>query len=186
MALQLSTTVRDARLDVIETTIGTSAILKIRTGAIPADCAAADTGTVLATLSLPSDYMAAASGGSKAKSGTWQDSSADATGMGGHFRLYESTATTCHLQGLLGQNWQASTAYALNQQVINDSGKCYKCITAGTSAGSGGPTGTGSDITDGTVHWQYIGTADMTVDNDSFAAGQNYTITTFTLNDANA
>jgi len=71
MTLQFSTTVRNARLDAIETAIGAGAILKIRTGSVPANCAAADSGTALATLNLPSDYMAAASGGSKAKSGTW-------------------------------------------------------------------------------------------------------------------
>lgn len=99
MAVQLSTTVRNARLDVIESTVGTTAVLKIRTGAAPANCGAADSGTVLATLTLPSDWMAAASSGSKAKSGTWQDASADATGTAAHFRIYESTGTTCHLQG---------------------------------------------------------------------------------------
>ena len=43
--------------------------------------------------------MAAASSGSKSKSGTWEDLSADATGTAGHFRLYDSAGTTCHLQG---------------------------------------------------------------------------------------
>ena len=43
--------------------------------------------------------MAAASSGSKAKSGTWQDTSADATGTAAHFRIYDSGGTTCHLQG---------------------------------------------------------------------------------------
>lgn len=80
MALQYSTAVRNAKLDVTETTIGTSAVLKIRTGAQPANVATADSGTVLATLNLPSDWMAAASGGSKSKSGTWEDLSADNTG----------------------------------------------------------------------------------------------------------
>lgn len=103
MAVQLSTTVRNARLDAIETAIGTSAILKIRTGAAPADCATADSGTVLATLTLPSDWMAAASSGSKAKSGTWQDTSADATGTAAHFRIYDSGGTVCHIQGTVGQ-----------------------------------------------------------------------------------
>ena len=99
MALQFSAAVRNARLDAIETTIGATAVLKIRSGPVPADCATADAGTVLATLTLPADWMAAASGGSKAKSGTWQDSSADATGTAAHFRIYDSTGTTCHLQG---------------------------------------------------------------------------------------
>lgn len=99
MALQLSVAVRNARLDSIESTAGVSAILTIRTGAAPADCATANSGTVLATLNLPSDWMAAAASGSKAKSGTWQDASADATGTAAHFRIHDSGGTTCHLQG---------------------------------------------------------------------------------------
>lgn len=99
MALQLSTTVRNARLDVIETTIGTGARLQIRTGAQPANAAAANSGTVLVDITCPSDWMAAASSGSKALTGTWQDTSADAAGTAGHFRVYDSTATTCHIQG---------------------------------------------------------------------------------------
>jgi hypothetical protein len=99
MAIQFSVSVRNARLDSFETTVGTSAILKIRTGAAPADCATADSGTVLATLNLPLDWMANAASGSKAKSGTWQDISADASGTAAHFRIYDSGGTTCHLQG---------------------------------------------------------------------------------------
>ena len=102
MALQFSAAVRNARLDAIETAIGTSAVLKIRTGSAPADVATADSGTVLATLSLPSDWMAAASSGSKAKSGTWEDTSADATGTAAHFRIYASDGTTAHMQGTVG------------------------------------------------------------------------------------
>lgn len=98
-ALQYSTAVRNAQLDALESTIGTSAVLKIRTGAVPANCAAADSGTVLATLNLPSDWMAAASSGSKALTGTWQDTSADNTGTAAHFRIYASDGTTCGLQG---------------------------------------------------------------------------------------
>lgn len=99
MALQYSTTVRNAKLDAVETAIGTSAVLKIRTGAAPADCGTADSGTVLASCTLPADWMAAASGGSKALSGTWQDASADNAGTAAHFRLYASDGTTCHAQG---------------------------------------------------------------------------------------
>lgn len=132
MALQLSTAVRNARLDAIETAIGVSAVLKIRTGAVPANVGTADSGTVLATINLPSDWMAAASGGTKAMTGTWQDASADATGTAAHFRIYASDGTTAHLQG--------------------------------TVATSG---------------------ADLNVDNTSFAAGQSFTITSFTITEAN-
>lgn len=99
MAIQLSAAVRNARLDAIETAIGTSAVLKIRTGAAPANVATADSGTVLATLSLPSDWMGAAASGVKAKSGTWQDASADAAGTAAHYRIYASDGTTAHVQG---------------------------------------------------------------------------------------
>lgn len=99
MAIQLSVAVRNARLDAVESTIGTTAVLKIRTGAAPASCATADSGTVLATATLPSDWLAAASSGSKAKSGTWEDTSADASGTAAHYRIYASDGTTCHMQG---------------------------------------------------------------------------------------
>ncbi len=52
-------------------------------------------------------------------------------------------------------SWQASTAYAVGDIITNDSGKVYTCDTAGTSAGSGGPTGTGANITDGGARWDY-------------------------------
>lgn len=100
MAIQLSTAVRNARLDAIESAVGTSGIVRIRSGSVPANCAAADSGTVLATFNLASDWAAAASSGSKSFSGTpIQDSSADNTGTAGHFRLYASDGTTCHMQG---------------------------------------------------------------------------------------
>lgn len=99
MARQLSTAVRNAMADAYETAIGTGAVLKIRSGAPPATVATADSGTVLATLTLPSDWLAAASGGAKSKSGTWEDLSADATGTAAHFRIYASDGTTAHDQG---------------------------------------------------------------------------------------
>jgi hypothetical protein len=99
MAVQLSVTVRNARLNAIEATIGTEPILAIRTGAQPENCAAADSGTLLASMTLPSDWMAAADAGAKALSGTWTDASANNAGTAAHFRIKDSTDTTCHLQG---------------------------------------------------------------------------------------
>jgi hypothetical protein len=100
MSLQFSTTVRNAILDVLESTIGTAPTLEIRTGAAPANCGTADSGTVLATMTLPSDWMAAASGGGKALAGTWEDLTADAAGTAAHFRV--KAGATCHLQGTCG------------------------------------------------------------------------------------
>jgi hypothetical protein len=99
MALKFSTTVRAAEADAIETAIGTAPILKIRTGAPPANPATADSGTVLASMTLPSDWLTNPADGTKALSGTWEDTSADNTGTAGHFRIYDSGGTTCHIQG---------------------------------------------------------------------------------------
>jgi hypothetical protein len=129
MAFQFSTASRNAALDAIEVTIGAAPTLEIRTGAAPANCAAAATGTVLATLTLPSDWLAAAASGAKTLLGTWQDASADAAGTAGHFRI--NAGATCHVQGAV------------------------------TATGGGG---------------------DMTLDNVSIAAGQQVTVSAFTLN----
>ena len=134
MALQYSVTVRNAQLDVVESTIGTTPVITFFSGSPPANCAAADTGTVLDTFALPSDWMAAASSGSKAKSGTWT-MSGDAAGTIGHFRIKESTNTTCHIQGTV------------------------------TATGGGG---------------------DLTVDNVVFAAGQSFTVTSYSWTAANS
>jgi hypothetical protein len=101
MAVQLSVAARNGKLDAVETELitGGAPVLKIRTGAPPASCAAADSGTELASMALPADPFAAASGGSKAKSGTWEDPTANAAGTAGHFRVYKNDGTTCVMQG---------------------------------------------------------------------------------------
>jgi hypothetical protein len=128
MAFQFSVAARNAALDAIETAIGAAPTLEIRSGSVPANCAAAATGTVLAIISLPSDWLAAASAGAKTLLGTWQDAAADAAGTAAHFRVNQGA--TCHLQGTV------------------------------TATGGGG---------------------DMTVDNTSFAVGQQVNITAFTI-----
>lgn len=59
--------------------------------------------------------------------------------------------------------WKGSTAYSLNAYT-NNGGNSYQVITAGTSAASGGPTGTGASITDGTVVWKYVNKALLPAD----------------------
>ena len=99
MAIQYSEALRNARLSSDESVIGTTPILEIRSGSVPANCAASDTGTVLATLNLPSDWQDAPSAGAATLLGTWEDATADATGTAGHFRMKDSGGTTCHIQG---------------------------------------------------------------------------------------
>ncbi|SOC19513.1 hypothetical protein [Rhodobacter maris] len=97
MATQFSTRVRNAALNAIETTIGAAPTLELRTGAPPASAAATDTGTLLASMTLPSDWMADAAAGAKTILGTWQDSAADAAGTVGHYRI--KAAGACDIQG---------------------------------------------------------------------------------------
>ena len=99
MVFQLSVAARNASLDALETTTGTAPILTIVSGAPPAACASANTGTILATMTLPSDWLTSASSGVKTLSGTWQDLAADASGTAGHFRIHNSAGTVCHMQG---------------------------------------------------------------------------------------
>ena len=100
MPKQHSVAVQNAMLDAKETAISTAPKLQIRTGAAPANCAAADSGTLLAELPLPSDWLAAASGGVKSKSGTWSGTGS-AAGNAGHYRIKDTAGTTCHEQGTI-------------------------------------------------------------------------------------
>ena len=99
MAIKISDVVKNAKLDAVETAIGAGAILMIRAGAPPTNISDTDTGAVLSTIQLPSDWMAAASGGTKALAGVWADTDADASGTAGHFRLYSTDGVTQHMQG---------------------------------------------------------------------------------------
>jgi len=59
--------------------------------------------------------------------------------------------------------WLPTTLYAPGDRVKNNS-KIYQCTIGGTSAGSGGPTGTGVTIGDGSVTWTFLGIGDGAVD----------------------
>jgi len=121
MALQLSVAVRNARLDVIESTIGAAPILRVFTGAMPATTATASSGTQVASMTLPSDWMGNAANGVKQQSGTWSEPAADATGTAGYFRIFDSSGSTCHLQGTVtatgggGDMTVDNTSFAVNQ-----------------------------------------------------------------------
>lgn len=80
MAVKLSDAVRNAMLDAYETTIGTAPKLQLRSGAPPTNITDADSGTLLAEITCPSDWMGAASNGSKAQAGSWTTTGLAATG----------------------------------------------------------------------------------------------------------
>lgn len=99
MTIQLSTAVRNARLDAIEATIGTSAIVKIYSGTMPANCDAADAGTALVEFDLGSDWCADATSGSKSFANTPLAATAGDSGTAAFYRVYASDGSTCHMQG---------------------------------------------------------------------------------------
>lgn len=60
------------------------------------------------------------------------------------------------INALMPAAWTATTAYISGQRVKNN-GNIYQATAPGTSAASGGPSGTRSAIVDGTVTWKFIG-----------------------------
>lgn len=99
MALQFSVGVRNKRGNAIETEIGTAPTLQIRSGNKPAACSNADSGSLLCTITLPSDWYSAFAAGVGTKVGTW---SGVATGAGtaGHFRIRKAgSPDSCEIQG---------------------------------------------------------------------------------------
>jgi hypothetical protein len=51
--------------------------------------------------------------------------------------------------------WATSTSYSVGD-VARNSGNVYECIKAGTSAGSGGPSGEGDEIVDNGCTWKFL------------------------------
>jgi hypothetical protein len=123
VTVQIADSIANAMLDSWEASIGASPILRLRTGAPPANVAAASTGTVVASLTLPADWMAAAAARSKSLSGTWQDLAADAAGTVGHYEIVASNGTTRMEQGTVtatgggGDMTIDNTVVAAGQQV---------------------------------------------------------------------
>jgi hypothetical protein len=96
MAFQYGVTLRNNQVAQIQTTVGAAGVLKIFSGAEPANCAAADPTGLLATITLPASFLTS-SGGVTTIAGTWQVA-ASATGIAQCFRIYDGSAV-CHVQG---------------------------------------------------------------------------------------
>ena len=143
MSKQYSTTLRNGWLDLIESTIGTSPKLRFMSGTQPASCATAQSGTQLIELTLPSDWMNNASGGSKTLLGTWSGTVAT-TGTAGYYRIYDSSGTTCHEQGAI------TTAFSLTTSASTASGSNVLTF-ASTTGVANGQAVTGSGIPSGTT-----------------------------------
>jgi hypothetical protein len=103
MALTFTTGLRNTLLDTIESTAGSAALLRIYSGTAPANAnATALTGTdILATLTLPPNWMNDASGGTKTKLGSWA-ATAGNTGTATHFRVLNNAGSVTYIQGTVG------------------------------------------------------------------------------------
>ena len=99
MAFQFGSALRTNRVGQIQTTVGAAGVLKIFSGAEPANCAAVDPAGLLATINLPATFLTS-SGGATTIAGSWS-ASASATGTAASFRIYDGSAT-CHVQGNVG------------------------------------------------------------------------------------
>jgi hypothetical protein len=78
--------------------------------------------------------------------------------------------------------WLPSTTVVVDQMCTNG-GNLYICTTGGTTAASGGPTGTGTAITDNTAVWSYVqpGASTLTMNNVAVTANLSTTIQSATL-----
>ena len=122
MAIQYAISLINTRLDNIETAAGNSPLFRFYTGGMPANCAAAATGTKLSEDALPSDWMGNASAGVKAKAGTWTLNGI-AAGTAGYFRILDSGAAATYIQGTVtatggGGDMTLDNAVIANTQVI--------------------------------------------------------------------
>jgi hypothetical protein len=122
MTIQFAQSTAHAMLDAIETDIGGSPVLYLRSGAQPANCAAADSGTLIATIAMAADAFSNASAWAKAIGATISDLSADNAGTLGHWRIKTSGAVT-KLQGSItatgggGDMTVDNTSVAAAQQI---------------------------------------------------------------------
>lgn len=67
--------------------------------------------------------------------------------------------------------WTATTAYIIGDRVVNGANR-YVVTVAGTSAGSGGPTGTGTGIVDNGVTWNYLDSITQWQQNTVYSVNQ--------------
>jgi hypothetical protein len=159
--------------------------LRIYGGTPPADANAALSGnTLLAVLPMSATAFAPAAAGVATANAITADSSADATGRPTFARLLESDGTTVVAQLRCALAWLASTAYSVGDLATNGA-NTYRCTTAGTSTASGGPSGTGTGIADGTTVWAFDGPNEVALTGGaSIIAGGTVSVTSLTCSQA--
>lgn len=81
----------------------------------------------------------------------------------------------------VGSAWQANAPVIVGQYVISN-GNTYVCQAPGTTAASGGPSGGGTNVADGTAVWNFnnAGGTDIVLGTTSIAIGVDVAVTSFT------
>ena len=122
MAIQYSTTARTNSMSQLITDIGASCKIKIWTGSAPANCATADTGTLLVTFTGNAGGFGTASAGVLTASAV-ASANAVASGTAGYFRIYPSadTSTNAVVQGTVGTS---GTDMIVTNTSINSGQSC--------------------------------------------------------------
>lgn len=105
----------DAIVDLIDA--GGAGTIAIRTGAPPATCATADSGTLLGTLIFNATAFGSASSGVATAQPITSDTNADASGDAGHFRVF-SGGGTCIMQGTAGEAADSTDMTFDNKSIV--------------------------------------------------------------------
>ena len=110
-----------AMLDALETAIGAAPQIFIYDAAQPADTTSPDVGNVLADAVLPNDWMANASGRSKALLGLWRDTAANAAGVPAGYAIKQGGTVwvrgTCSADPGSGEIKFTNTPFVIGQQI---------------------------------------------------------------------
>lgn len=120
MVRKYSNRVREAMLNAYEQIIA-GGTLEIRTGAHPTNTTDADTGTLIANATFPSDWMGAASGGTKLVNPGLTVTGLPAAGAGllaGHYRL-KGPGGTVDDQGSITISGGGGDATMVNPTIVN-------------------------------------------------------------------
>jgi hypothetical protein len=195
MALQYSVTHRTNAIGTLTTDVGATGVCKIFTGAAPATCATADTGTLLATFAGNATFGSATTGVYTLNAITGV--TAAGTGTAGYFRWYPAAATTTNAV-IQGTVFQSSTIVTSATSAANSNVLTFAAVSGisvgQTVSGTGILTGTTVIATTGTtVTLSLSSTAgvgsgvtitfggDMNLTNTSIVSGQTVNFTSQTI-----
>jgi hypothetical protein len=117
MAVQYSVTHRTNAMTQLATDVGTSAVIKIWTGTVPANCGTADSGTLLVTFAGNVTQFGTAAAAVLTVSAI-ANAVAGNTGTAGYFRIYPTAATSTNavVQGTVGVDMTLTNTSITNGQ----------------------------------------------------------------------